>query len=69
MMLMLKHFHRHVEKVVELPIDVRHSVTHQERHISDSTVKLLAHVLACFFERLRNPSEQFDLYDEKYHVN
>ena len=61
MMLMLKHFHRHVKKVVELPVDICHSVTHEERHICDGSVEFLAHVLARFLERLRNSAKKFDL--------
>ena len=61
MMLMLKHFHRHVKKVVEFPVDVRHSVTHEERHICDSSVEFFAHILAGFLERLRDSAKQFDL--------
>jgi hypothetical protein len=52
-MLMLEHLHGHVEEVVEFPVDVRHGVAHQVRHVADSAIKLLADALARFLERLQ----------------
>ena len=60
MMLVFKHLHRHVEEVVELPVDVGRCVFKEERDVCDGAVELLAHVLGCFLEGLRKLSEKLD---------
>ena len=52
MMLVFKHLHRHVEEVVELPVDVGRRVFKEERDVCDGPVELLAHVLGRFLEGL-----------------
>ena len=60
MMLVFKHLHRHVEEVVELPVDVARHVLEQEGDIADGAVELLSDVFCRFLERLRDPAKEFD---------
>jgi len=57
---MLKHFHRHVEEVVELPVDVVRRVLEEERDVGDGSVELFPDVFRRFLERLRELPEKFD---------
>ena len=59
-MLVLEHLHRHVEEVVELPVDVVGHVLEQEGDVVDGAIELLADVLRRFLEGLRDSPENFD---------
>ena len=58
--LVFEHLHRHVEEVVELPVDVAGHVLEQEGDVADGAVELLADVFCRFLERLRDPAKEFD---------